>query len=680
MAGMGRTGRALGKLGAAVLLAIPLFWAAPPTAGSDVRRYLDPAVRIVGTLPPGESPEAAPSWTTWIAYPMAAVEAVHGLAGGSQAPAARMTEATANWTAVLRGLWAWLLALVLLEAAAFAAAETSAVAGITALALLGISPFAAAAIAHLLPAVPAALLLFLLLRARESWRKGILAGMLLAWFGYLWPLAVLAVGWPMLRPSADAARPSRAGIAWTAGIALFLAFGLIPDRLLHPLSAPARFVAEWRREGGFSGPGGVGWLTLPSLAVMLGPMVWVGWLAAAWRDRRSAAGSMVPAGALLLCLGLPVLLGVRQPGAVQWSVAPLLAAWGVCGVLSLFSFRRRLSGFAVISGLLLAASPIPGRLAWHRDAASAAPSAAAMRAEIATFVGKGDLVVAEADLSVAAGIPNAAAGTDSLGGAAGLLVLPRDSRTPGRYDDLYWHRWYSGFRWVLLSGARVSENLVRPDAVGPRAFYQAVERQGRLVREWGARESGFRLYRIPDDAPWHRPLAETEIAQLRPTPERVWFLSRLGSIYLDAGQLPLAEEVFRLATAWDPENAAAWNNLGAAFLRRDDYAAAAKAFDEGLKRAPQSFELLLNYGRACSAQGIYQRGEGYLLRAADLRPDYAPVHYELARVFIGLDKKALAVAALRRTLALDPSTPHRPEIESVLARLETPPKPRAGKP
>jgi tetratricopeptide (TPR) repeat protein len=378
---------------------------------------------------------------------------------------------------------------------------------------------------------------------------------------------------------------------------------------------------------------------------------------------------LVPAGAVVVCLGLPILLGVRRPGAVQWSVAPLLAAWAVGGALSLVTPRRGRTGIGVILSLALVASAIPGRLALQRGTASGAQLLAAVGAEIGKLVPKGELIVAETDLSAPAGTPSITAGADSAEAARGYLVVPRDSRTPGRYDDLYWHRWYSGFRWVLLSGARVRENLARADAVGPRSFYQAVEREARLMREWGRGDDGIRLYRIPDDSPWRRPLTEPEIAELRPRAEHTWFLSRLGNVYLEAGQLPLAEEIFRLATAWDPENAAAWNNLGAAFLRRGDLPAAAKAFDEGLKRAPDSFEILLNYGRACSAQGIYQRGEGYLLRAANLRPGYAPVHYELARVFLGLGKKEAAAAALRRTLALDPSTPRRAEIESVLAQL-----------
>lgn len=712
------------KLLAAALAAIPLLWAAPPTGTIDARRYLDPAVRILGSPPPGELAERPPTWTTWIAYPIAAAEMVRELVQPGEAQAARPPAATGTWTPILRGLWAWLLALVLLEAATFAIAATGddrreksapafrrsltawfppdagARIGITAAALLAVSPFAATAIAHLLPAVPAALLLFLLLRAPESWRKGLLAGMLLAWFGYLWPLVLLAVARRTSRSFPGANRSDRADLAWTVGIALFLAVGLTPERLLHPLAAPSRFVGEWRREGGLDGPGGLGWFSLLSLTMAFGPLVWAGWPAAVWADRPSRArtnrsdvtphGSsraawryrcdatrfLVPAGAVVLCLGVPIFLGVRRPGALQWSVAPLLAAWAVGGVLSLVSPRRGLAGLGVILSLAFVVSAIPGRVAWQRGTASGALSLAAVGAEIGTFVPKGDLVIAETDPFVTAGTVSTTAaaslvtaGADSSGANAGYLFLPRDSRTPGRYDDLYWHRWYAGFRWVLLSGARVSENLARVDAVGPRAFYSAVEREGRLVREWGRGDDGARLYRIPDDSPWRRPVTETEIAELRPRAERTWFLSRLGSVYLEAGQLSLAEEIFRSATVWDHENAAAWNNLGAAFLRRGDLPAAAKAFDEGLKRAPNSFELLLNYGRACSAQGVYQRGEGYLLRAASLRPDYAPVHYELARVFLGLDKKQAAAAALRRTLALDPSTPRRAEIESVLAQL-----------
>lgn len=701
--GIARTRQRPWQLLAAVLLALPLWWAAPPTGVSDAHRYLDPAARIRGSLPPGESAETPPVWTTWIAYPIAAVETIQDLGTSRGLPAARSRAATVAWTSVLRGLWAWLLALVLLEAASFAAAATAGGeretdptsrwgratwfppdggpgAGLTAGALLAVSPFAATAITHLLPAVPAAFLLFRLLRTHGPWRRGILAGMLLAWFGYLWPLVLLAVVRPAPRFHPDTGPPSRADLAWTAGIALFLALGLTPERMLHPLAAPGRLVAEWRREGGLDGRGGAGWLSLLSLAAALGPLVWIGWLVAAWRRRQAVEHILVPAAAVVLCLGLPVVLGVRRPGAVQWSVAPLLAAWAVSGAWSLAPPRRGRAGIGWILALVLVVSAVPGRVAWQRGIASGAQSLAAVGAEIGSFVPKGDLVVAEADPSAPAGTLSSAAGADSSSATAGYLVLPRDSRTPGRYDDLYWHRWYAGFRWVLLSGARVRENLARADAAAPRSFYQAVEREGLLVREWGRGDSGLRLYRIPDDSPWRRPLTETEIAALRPRTERAWFLSRLGSAYLHAGQLRLAEEIFRLATAWDPENPAAWNNLGAVFLQRGDYPAAAKAFDAGLKRAPDSFELLLNYGRACSAQGVYQRGEGYLVRAVNLRPDYAPAHYELARVFLGLDKEAAAAVALRRTLELDPSTPRRPEIEAVLARLAANAKPVGGRP
>jgi hypothetical protein len=244
--------------------------------------------------------------------------------------------------------------------------------------------------------------------------------MLLAWFGYLWPLVLLAAMRSAPRSSSRAGPSGRADLGRIAGIALFLALGLAPDRLLHPVAAAGRFIGEWRREGGFTGPGGAGWLSLLSLAVAFGPLAWAGWPVAAWRGRRDGVRCLVPAGGVLLCLGLPVLLGVRQPGAVQWSVVPLLAAWGVGGVVSLFSPRRGLAGIGVVVGLALVVTPIPRRLAWHRGAASEVQSLAAVRAEIGTFVGKGELVVAEADPSVPAATASTAAATDSSGASIGF--------------------------------------------------------------------------------------------------------------------------------------------------------------------------------------------------------------------------------------------------------------------
>jgi hypothetical protein len=658
---------------AAALLAVPLFLAAPPTSVVDARRYLDPAASIARALPPGESIETPPSWTAWVAYPVAAVETIRALGAHPGPEAARFAAATGAWMTALRLLWAWLFGLVLIEAASFALVASKRAAwfpldvphavAIAGAAFLAVSPLAAIGIAHLLPAVPASLLLFLLLRSRGYLRTGLLAGMLLAWFGFLWPLVLLVLLRPALRTGSDTGVPRGADLARALAIAVFLALALVPERLLHPLAAPGRFLAEWRREGGLTGPGGAGWRSVLSLAVVLGPLVWLGWVAAAWRDRRNARQLFVPAGTVLLCLGLPAVLGVARPGAVQWSVAPLLSAWAIGVPVSLAAGRPRLAGLATALALALVVSVVPARLALHRGAAASARAITSLSDEMSRLVKTGELVVAEAD-------PFVPVAGDSSRAPAGFFVLPRDSRTPGRYDDLYWHRWYSGFRWVLLSGARTGANLARDDAPIPRAFYRAVEREGILTREWGEGDTGFRLYRIPDSSPWRRPLSEPEVAGLRPTPQRTWFLSSLGTLYLEAGEAPLAEELFRLATIWDPENVGAWNNLGAAFLRRSDYPAAAKAFDEGLKRAPGSFELLLNYGRTCSGQGLYERGEQSLLKAADLRPNYAPVHYELARVFLGLGKDAAAMAALRRTLELDPTNRRRAEIESLLAQIE----------
>jgi len=112
-----------------------------------------------------------------------------------------------------------------------------------------------------------------------------------------------------------------------------------------------------------------------------------------------------------------------------------------------------------------------------------------------------------------------------------------------------------------------------------------------------------------------------------------------------------------------------YNNLGSVYLRLGDVPEAGRTFEAGLQRDPDSFELTLNLGIACSAQGLFERGEKVLRQATTLRPEHAPAHYELGRVFLAQGKDDLARMALERTLALDPAYPRRAEIESVLKRL-----------
>jgi tetratricopeptide (TPR) repeat protein len=430
---------------------------------------------------------------------------------------------------------------------------------------------------------------------------------------------------------------------------------------MQPGSALLRAVTEWQRGGGWSGPGGGGAPVFLALGAMLGGSAWLLWPAAAWGGRGASRreDALVGIGLWLLAVLVPLLTGVRRPGALQWSVAPWLLAWGTAGARSLPPFRSRSSvGWAVVVGVLLV-GVVPARWSLEHQAERTERVAFRLRAELPALLGSTDLCVSEFAWNAAEG--------DTL--ARRLLVLPKDSRAPARYDFAYWSRWYPGFRWVLLSGARVGENLGRQDADAARRFYAAVTRDGVLEREWGERDEGYRLYRIRDGSEWRRPFREAELGAFRGRKEMSWYLTQLGDRYLAVGDARAVEALSRVGLVWDPDSPALYSNLGVACLRLEDPAEAAKAFDAGLRLSPRSFELLWNLALACVQADLYPRAEMVLRRAVELRPEFAPAHYELGRVFLAQNKPGLARLAFERFLELDPSSAERGTVEEVLRHL-----------
>jgi tetratricopeptide (TPR) repeat protein len=268
---------------------------------------------------------------------------------------------------------------------------------------------------------------------------------------------------------------------------------------------------------------------------------------------------------------------------------------------------------------------------------------------------------------------------ESGGLARTAFVLPRDTREPGRYDYVYWPRWFAGFRYVLLSSAEVRGHLAREDARAPRHFYTALESSGKLVAEWGeGSDLGFRLYELPPGGDWARPLTAEDLAEVRGSPRVGWFLSSLGSLYAGSGDLATAELLFRTGCAWDSASVPLRCNLGGVYARQGRLPEAAALFEEGLHRDPRSFELLYNFGQVCRRAGLHSRAEDLLRRAVDLRPEYAPVHYELARAFLAQEKKRLAMMALEHYVRLERPSPARAEAEALLRQLRSRSRGRDG--
>lgn len=641
-----------------------LYFTSPETTAEDAALYVGRAAALQGASEPGSGQPFWPSSTAWISYPLSAAQRVGAWMNGARVRAAYLAETEFGWRLWLRACWSCLAGLLLVRAARSWATTGRAVGRAVIVLCLLAAPLLSVGVARLLPAVPAALLLGELLASalregtspREDLRAGLLGGLLLGWF----PFA--AVGLPLVWALHRLRGASASALIRAAALAAFLGLVLEPARLREPGEILTRAVNEWRREGGWSGPGGDGLFALLGLVPVLGASAWMLWGPAAWQSREPGrrAHLLAAFGLWALAVLLPALSGLRRPGNLQWAVGPWLLVWGLGGFASWRPLAGRPRVAWGVAAVIALAGALSARWTGQVESTRTAERVRQVRAEVFETIGRDRPGVSELTLSEGPG--------DSL--AARVFSLPRDSRAPGRYDFAYWPRWYAGFGWVLLSGRRVSENLARPEAELPRRFYAEVERHGELQREWGRGETGFRLYRIREGSVWNRPLSEEELEAVPGSPERAWFLSQLGSLYLEAGDAREAEAVFRAGIRWDPDSPVLYSNLGTACLRLNDPAAAARAFESGLRLAPESFELLWNLGLACSSAGLWERGEGVLRRAAAARPDFAPVHYELGRVFLAQGRNEPARLAFRRYLELDPSTPRRPAVEAQLRRLE----------
>ncbi len=677
-----RGGRRTACLAVLILIgAAALHQISPPPAPGAGDLILDRAARILGISHPGSGAAVFPSSTAWSGHLMAGLQEVLFRLSGGGNRALYVDSHHSLWMEILRGIWALLSALIVAGSARLAMAGSgpdrpgrpdadpsrrragAALAG----AILLVSPILALGIRELAAFVPAAAVALWVadsaIRGRGGVSSGIAMGLVLAWFPFLWPLVPLALAAQRLHGA------SILRLSGLFGLALFLGLTLEPRHLTELGNLPALWVEEWRRGGGWGGAGGPGLYSSLTLSSVLGPVAFVLWLAG-WtilRRTRRSAPALLSVGVWILLVLLPVLSGLRTPGSAQYASAALLAVWTGISIGEI-RLRRLPAWLPWVAGLCALAFLAPERARFERAAREGASVREAVLRDLGTLIGSGDLWISDSAL-----LPRVAAG-NSIGSSRLMFVLPRDSRKPGRYDYAYWPRWYPGFRWVLLSSARVRENLARSGAELPRAFYGSLHAGGDLVQTWGSGEGeGYRLYRIREGSRWTHPLTEEELAGLRGRGgSMTWFLGNLGALYMDAGDPAAAAALFRQGIEWDSGAVSLYNNLGAAYLRDGEFEMAAAVFEDGLRVAPESVELLYNFALACMKQGLHDRAERLFRRVAASRPDYAPPHYELARIFQIRGQRGLAREALRRFLELDPGTPRSEDALRRLRALEEP--------
>lgn len=141
------------------------------------------------------------------------------------------------------------------------------------------------------------------------------------------------------------------------------------------------------------------------------------------------------------------------------------------------------------------------------------------------------------------------------------------------------------------------------------------------------------------------------------TQARALYFNNLGVEALVAHNYEGAIDYFKNALFLDPENAIAWNNVGAAFNRVGDRALAQYSYRTAFELDGNSATAIANLAKFYHAQGDTRRARAYELaieRFNAMNPYY---HYAQGHVAYGEGDLALARKAFERALALKVEEP-----------------------
>ena len=150
--------------------------------------------------------------------------------------------------------------------------------------------------------------------------------------------------------------------------------------------------------------------------------------------------------------------------------------------------------------------------------------------------------------------------------------------------------------------------------------------------------------------------------------------NNLGLIYRRTDQLELAEKHYLLAIEYDSHQDAAHVNLAQLYMRQDKADEALEQFRLAVKANPYrpSPIALANLGVHHYEQGDVKKALNFYRLALRADPDYALVHQYIASIYANtqIDRPALTVYHLRRSLELDPEQKNADELREVLQRAE----------
>ncbi len=121
-----------------------------------------------------------------------------------------------------------------------------------------------------------------------------------------------------------------------------------------------------------------------------------------------------------------------------------------------------------------------------------------------------------------------------------------------------------------------------------------------------------------------------------------------------AGNLALAETLYRQLIAEAPNSADAWHLLGALLIQAKRHTAAVEAIERAISLDPNSPTFYSHLGAAYGDLGEHEQALRNLRKAVELAPDAATAHYNLGTALRNADQIEPAIESFRRSAALDP--------------------------
>ena len=148
-----------------------------------------------------------------------------------------------------------------------------------------------------------------------------------------------------------------------------------------------------------------------------------------------------------------------------------------------------------------------------------------------------------------------------------------------------------------------------------------------------------------------------------------WFDHGVEMIDTDEAYGQRQEESFARASALDPDDPYARNNLGTVLMQQGRTDEAIRFYREAIQQSPDYYKPYDNLGAAWARKGNSGKAINLYRKALELNPRDPSTHLNMGLALARTGKRRQASTHLRQFLSLDPNSPRAREVRDFISRL-----------